>query len=116
MDEERLKHLGISITELWRDIISGYRAIGRILDGRNTSGVDNNAGASAGDTSSTGDDGGIDSVDNNTDSKNAHVKAGFNIYNVAGTNTDVDAGDTTGTEDAGGISEADNNTDGKMLM
>ena len=113
VDEARLRRLGISITEPWGDIISGYRAMGRILDGGDASGADNNAGASAGDTSGTGDGGGTGGADNNTNGKNAHAKAGFSIYNIAGANTDADAGDTTGTGDAGGTGDADNNTDGK---
>lgn len=71
-------------------------------------------------------------INNNADGKNAYTKAGFSIYNIAGTNTDVKAVDTnnmgdvgstdTGdinagninsTEDVGGIGSADNNIDSK---
>ena len=117
VDETRLKRLGISITEPWRDIISGYRAISRVLDEKNDdsgiSGTDNNMGAGAGDKSGTEDAGGTSDADNNSDSKNAHAKAGFSTYNVADTNTDVDAGDITGMGDAGGTTGMDNNIDGK---
>ena len=75
--------------------------------------MDNNAGASAGDTSSTGDGGGTYSADNNTDDKNAYAKASFNTYNIIGASTDLDASDTTCTGDIGGIGDTDNNIDGK---
>ena len=87
--------------------------MGQILDGENASGVDNNAGANAGDTSGTGDGGGISGANNNIDGKNAHTKASFSTYNIASANTDVDAGDTTGIGDAGDTGGVDNNTDGK---
>ena len=113
MDEAKLKHLGISITKPWADIISGYRAIGQILDKGDASSADNNAGANAVDMSGIGDGDGTGSVDNKTDGKNAHAKAGFSTYNVAGANTDADVGDTIDTGDAGGINGANNNTDSK---
>ena len=113
VDETRLRRLGISITESWGDIISGYKAMSQILDRGDASGADNNAGASAGDTSGTRDGGGTGGADNNTDGKNAYAKADFSTYNVAGANIDVDASDTTGTGDAGGTGDADNNIDGK---
>ena len=85
----------------------------QILDGGDARGADNNAGVSASDISGTGDGGGTCGANNNTDGKNAHVKAGFSIYNVVGANTDMDAGDTTDTGDAGDTDSMDNNTDNK---
>ena len=64
-----------------------------------------------GDTNSIRDIGEINGMDTNSDNKNAHTKADFNFYNIAGANTNADAGDTTGTEDASGISNANNNID-----
>ena len=113
VDEVRLRRLGISITEQWGDIISGYRAMDQILDRGDASGADNNASASAGDTSGTGDGGGTGGADNNIDGKNAHAKAGFSTYNIAGVNTDANADNTTGTGDVGDIGDAYNNTDSK---
>ena len=113
VDEVRLRHLKSLITEPWGDIISSYRAMGQILDGGDASGTNNNTGISAGDTSGTGDGGGTGGANNNTDGKNAHDKAGFSTYNIAGANTNADVGDTTGTGNAGGIDGADNNTDSK---
>ena len=113
LDEAKLRCLGISITEPWRDPISGYRAMNQILDGQDASSVDNNAGAKASDISDTGDNSGTGSADNNTDGKNTHAKAGFNTYNIASINTNADAGDMTGTGDAGGTGGTDNNIDGK---
>ena len=85
----------------------------QILDGEDASGVDNNTSANAGDTSGMGDGGGSGGMDNNTDGKNAHAKAGFSTYKIADANTDVDASDTTSTGDTGGTGGADNNTDSK---
>ena len=113
VDEVKFKRLGISITEPWGDIISSYRAIGQILDREDASDVDNNAGASVGDTSGTGDSGSTGGADNNTDGKNAHAKAGFNTYNFTGVNTNADVGDMTSMGYAGGTDSVDNNTDDK---
>ena len=44
-----------------------------------------------------GDVGSTSGIDNNSDGKHTHAKAGFSIYNIADTNTDVDADDMTGT-------------------
>ena len=77
VDEARLRRLGISITEPWGEIISGYRAMGRILDRGDASGANNNTDASASNTSGTGDGGSNGGADNNTDGKNAYAKAGF---------------------------------------
>ena len=66
-----------------------------------------------GDTSGTRDDGSTGGVDNNSNGKNGHAKAGFSTYNFAGVNTNIDVGDITGTRDAGSIGGANNNSDGK---
>lgn len=44
---------------------------------------------------------GIIGVDNNTHNKNVYVKAGFSIYNIADTNTDIGANaiNTSGTSE-----------------
>ena len=75
-----------------------------------------------GDTTGTGDAGGIGSADNNTNGKNAYTKAGFSTYNVTGVNADaaMSAGDTngigeevsnntnnTGEDESGGVGGAD---------
>ena len=113
VNEARLRHLEILITESWEDIISGYEVISQILDRRNASGTDNNAGANVSNMSGTGYGSSTGGADNNIDNKNAYAKASFITFNVAGTNTGLNAGDTTGTRDVGGTDGANNNTGGK---
>ena len=55
-----------------------------------------------------GDTGGTSGADNNIDSKNAHINAGFNTYNNTDANTFVDAGDTSGMRNCRGTCDADN--------
>ena len=116
VEEIRFIYLRISITEPWRDIISCYKEISQILDGRDTSdtsSVDNNTDASAGDISGMWNDASISGANNNSDDKNAHAKTSFSFYNIADANTDADAGDITGTGGADSIGGADNNNNGK---
>lgn len=96
VDETRLKHLGILITELLGDIISDNKAMGQILD--------------------VGNAGSTDGVDNNSDNNNTYVKAGFGTYNIAGANAVVGASDTSATRDANGTSDVDNNSDDKNTL
>ena len=113
VEEVKLIRLEISITNSWGDIISSYQALSPVLDGKNdarsTSSADNNAYISVSDMSDIGDIGGTGSTDNNFDSKNVYVKAGFSTYNIASANTDRNAGDTIDMGDIGGTSGADNN-------
>ena len=51
--------------------------MGQILNGRDTSGADNNAVANMGESSDTRDGSSTGGTDNNTDGKNARIKAGF---------------------------------------
>ena len=117
VDEARLRYLGILITELWGDIICGYRAMGRILNRENdSSGIsdaDNNADTDVVDTSGTGDGNGTNGPNNNSNSKNSYTKASFSTYNIADANTNPNVDNTTAKGDVGGIGNTDNNFDGK---
>ena len=71
LDDAKLRYQGISIMEPWEDIISGFRAMGQILDKENntssTGDMENNAGAGVGDTSDIGDAGSTGGANNNFD-------------------------------------------------
>lgn len=56
---------------------------------------------------------GISDANNNSDNKNAYIKAGFNTYNITSINARASVGDISGMGDASGISGADNNFDDK---
>lgn len=77
VDNIRLKHLGISITKLCIEIVSSYKAIGQILEEKNSS--------------STG------GIDNKINNKNAHKNADFSTYNITSMDTDASVGDTNDT-------------------
>lgn len=62
VDITRLNNLWISITKLSGEIVSGSKAIGQILEERES----NSTGGAA----------------NNADGKNAYAKVGFSTYNV----------------------------------
>ena len=76
-----------------------------------------NIGANAGNTSGTGDIGGIGSANNNFNNKNIYIKADFDTYNIETANADADAStsadDMSDTRDADSTGGADNNVNGK---
>lgn len=66
----------------------------QILDGEDTNSINianNNAGTYTNNTSGTRNAGGTGDIENNSDGKNANVKTGFGIYNIANANADADA-------------------------
>lgn len=93
MDEEKLRCLGILITKPWKNIISDYRAIGQILDKKNTSF--------------------IDGANNNSNNKNIYAKTGFDTYNIKSINANTSPNNISGMRDVDSTDGVDNNSDGE---